>query len=131
MRSAECNNDEIILSKLNAQFIKNFIEQNVAAHEKIIHEDFICIENSGAIVNRDDYLKAWAHDYADGNFTSFSYTDECIRIFGNAALVRSRTVYTKNKSGEVIEGNTIYTDTYVKQNGEWKCVQAQITPVQI
>lgn len=22
---------------------------------------------------------------------------------------------------------TIYTDTYIKENGEWKCIQAQIT----
>ncbi len=26
-------------------------------------------------------------------------------------------------------GMTMYTDTYVHENGAWKCVQAQITPV--
>ena len=130
MHSVEYSNDESTLSKLNAQFIKNFINGDVAAHEKIIHSDFVCIENSGAIVNRDDYMKAWAHDYADGNFISFSYTDECIRIFQNVGLVRSKTVHTKNKNGEIIEGNTVYTDIYLREDGEWKCVQAQITPVQ-
>jgi hypothetical protein len=26
-------------------------------------------------------------------------------------------------------GMTLYTDTYVKENGTWKCIQAQITTV--
>ncbi len=131
MHSAEYSNDESTLSNLNAQFIKNFINGDVRAHEKIIHNDFVCIENSGAIVNRDDYMKAWEHDYEEGNFCSFSYTDEHIRIFDNVALVRSKSGYTKMEDGKLIDGNSIYTDTYLKENGEWKCVQVQITPLQI
>jgi hypothetical protein len=33
------------------------------------------------------------------------------------------------KNGKEITGMTQYTDTYVKEYGEWKCIQAQITPV--
>ncbi|HEV8283919.1 MAG TPA: DUF4440 domain-containing protein [Chitinophagaceae bacterium] len=121
--------DKEQLSILNAQFIKNFISGDTVAHNEIIHKDFLCIENSGAIVNRDEYLKEWAHSYKDGRFTSFTYTDEYIRLFGNAALIRSKTVYTKNINGKTITGNTVYTDTYIKENGRWWCVQAQITPV--
>ncbi len=53
--SAEITHDMLALSQLNAQFIKNFITGDVGAHEKIIHNDFVCIENSGTIVNRNDY----------------------------------------------------------------------------
>ncbi|MBS1730445.1 MAG: DUF4440 domain-containing protein [Bacteroidetes bacterium] len=121
--------DKETLSKLNEQFIKNFINQNVTAHEKIIYKDFVCIENNGTVVARDDYMKAWATDYQDSQLSSFSYTDEYIRIFGNFALVRSKTTYTKVKDGQTVSGNSVYTDTYIKENGRWWCVQAQITPV--
>lgn len=121
--------DEMVLSELNAQFIKNFITQDAVAHNKIIHPDFICIQNSGAIMERDEYLKGWEHGYENSHYTSFTYTDEFIRIFGNIALVRSRTVYTKNKDGKIINGQSVYTDTYLKEDGIWLCVQAQITPV--
>lgn len=121
--------DKEILSELNAQFIKNFITGDAEAHDKIIHKDFVCIENNGAIVNREDYLKAWATDYSKSHLTSFSYTNEYIRIFGNTALARSKTIATKEVAGETVISNTIYTDTYVKENGRWLCVQAQITPV--
>ena len=121
--------DSAKLSTLNALFIKNFLTQDVSAHDKIIHRDFVCIESSGQIVQRDKYMKEWATGYEKSGYTSFSYTDEFIRIFGNTALVRSKTVYTKIVDGKKVNGNTIYTDTYVKENGEWKCVQAQLTAI--
>jgi hypothetical protein len=121
--------DHAALSKLNALFIRNFIAQDTVTHNQIIHKDFLCIENSGAIVNRQQYMRDWSHAYGDGNFTSFEITDEHIRIFGNTALVRSRTVYTRTIKGKETLGNSIYTDTYIKENGRWWCVQAQITPV--
>jgi hypothetical protein len=117
------------LSKLNAQFIANFINQDTVAHNKIIHKDFVCIQSSGAIVDRDDYMKGWANGYTASGYRSFIFTDEHIRIFGNTALVRSKTLYTKDVNGEVVKGSSVYTDTYVKENGKWLCVQAQITGV--
>jgi hypothetical protein len=74
-------------------------------------------------------MKRWASGYSKSVYTSLSYTDELIRIFGNSALVRSKTVYTKVVDGKTVHGNSVYTDTYVKEGGTWKCVQAQITPV--
>ena len=121
--------DSIQLMALNAQFIKNFVTQDAVAHDKILHKNFVCIQGVGTIVFRDEYLKNWATGYSKGGFTSFSYTDESIRIFGNTALVRSRTVFTKIVDGKEVNGSSLYTDTYVKENGKWLCVQAQITPV--
>lgn len=121
--------DQEQLSKLNARFIKNFIEQDTLAHNEIIHKDFVCIESNGKIVNRKEYMKAWTTDYQNGKFTAFTITDEHIRIFGNMALVRSKTVYTRVQDGKQVKGNSIYTDTYIKENDRWWCVQAQITPI--
>jgi hypothetical protein len=123
------NQDSEELSALNAQFIRNFLSQDAAAHSKIINRDFLCIESNGRIVRREEYLKNWATDFARSGYTTFAYQDESIRIFGNTALVRSKTVYTKKVNGEEIKGYSVYTDTYVKEGGAWTCVQAQITPV--
>ncbi|MBC7827888.1 MAG: nuclear transport factor 2 family protein [Chitinophagaceae bacterium] len=129
MLQTAAKNEEILLSELNALFIKNFLTQDTVAHNRIIHKDFVCIEGSGEIVNRDQYIKNWATDYDNSGYKTFSFTDEVIRIFGDMALVRSKTIYTKIVDGKIIEGNSIYTDTYVKENGNWLCVQAHITPV--
>lgn len=121
--------DSQILCELNAQFIKNFINQDVRAQGQIIHKNFICIESDGSIVDRETYLKNWATDYANSGYASFSYGDEQVRIFGSVALVLSKTTYTKMLDGKNITGHSLYTDTYFKENGQWLCVQAQITSV--
>ncbi|HEV8083737.1 MAG TPA: DUF4440 domain-containing protein [Chitinophagaceae bacterium] len=121
--------DSAVLSAINKQFIDNFLKQDMQSHNKIIHKNFVCIESNGNIVQRDLYLKNWATDFDNSGYTSFSYQDEAIRIFGNTALVRAKTVYTKLVHKKSITGYTIYTDTYLKEDGEWKCVQVQITPV--
>ncbi len=121
--------DKQKLQELNAKFIENFIKQDTAAHAEIIHRDFICIESSGAVVGREEYLKEWATAYSQGNFKSFSYSDESISIFGNTALVRSTTNYVKMVDGREVKGHSVYTDTYIRENGRWWCIQAQITPV--
>ena len=124
-------NDEDLreLRRLNSQFIKNFITSDTIEHNKIIHQDFVCIQGNGVIMSRGEYMREWATGYRDSKYTDFEKTDEVIRIFGNTALVRSRTPYTKVENGEISKGASIYTDTYVKENGRWWCVQAQITAV--
>lgn len=119
--------DRAQLSALNAQFIKNFITNDTASHNQIIHKDFIYISMEGKIVNREEYLKRWAHGYDPQVDKSFEYKNEVIRIFGDMAMVRSNTYYSWLENGKIMNGKTVYTDTYIKENGRWWCVQAQIT----
>jgi hypothetical protein len=121
--------DKEQLSKLNKQFIKNYINQDTVAHNEIIHNDFVCIENSGAIVSRKEYMKDWATSYKSSGFTSFIMEDEFIRVFDDVALVRAKTIWTRNVNGVISSGASVYTDTYKKENNRWWCVQAQITPI--
>lgn len=122
------NDDAAQLSALNARFIQNFLRNDTVEHNKIIHKDFVCIAANGSVVNRIDYMKGWAHDYDPGVYKSFTMQNEMIRIFGNTALVRAETPYTIVKDGKEISGSTVYTDTYIKLDGRWWCIQAQLTP---
>lgn len=120
--------DHAQLSALNHQFIQNFLNNDTMAHNKIIYKDFVCILGNGSVINRDDYMKGWAHGYELSGYTSFTMQNEQIRIFGNMALVRAETPYTIVKDGKEISATTVYTDTYIKLDGRWWCVQVQLTP---
>ena len=117
------------LRALNARFIHNFITSDVPSHDAILHKDFICIAPSGARVGRADYLKAWATGFDAGRIPYFDYRDEKIDVFGATALLRSTNKSIRMIDGVETMGMTMYTDIYVHENGAWKCVQAQITPV--
>src|SRR4030095_254601 len=126
--SNEINEDVAQLSALNAQFIQNFLHNDTVAHNKIIYKDFVCIIGNGTVVIRNDYMKGWSHGYDPSVYKSFVMQNEFIRVFGNTALVRAETPYTYIDKGKEISGTTIYIDTYIKLDGRWWCVQAQLTP---
>lgn len=125
----DVQSEKATLSSINKQFIHNFLSQNAALHSGIIDDDFVCIESNGSIVSRETYLENWSTDFKNSGYKSFSYGEEVIRVFGNTALIRAKTVYIKEVNKKHATGYTIYTDTYVKKAGQWKCVQVQITPV--
>lgn len=117
------------LRALNARFIHNFITNDVPSHDAILHQDFVCITLAGARVGRAEYLKAWATGFDPDRIPYFDYRDEKIDAFGATALLRSTNKSTRIVDGIESTGMTMYTDVYVHENGAWKCVQAQITPV--
>jgi hypothetical protein len=117
------------LRALNARFIHNFITNDVASHDAILHEGFLCITPSGARVGRADYLKAWATGFNAERIPYYDYRDERIDVFGDTALVRSTNKSVRRVDGAEAVGMTMYTDIYVRRDGAWKCIQAQITPV--
>ena len=130
MHTQEKKSNELLeLSKLNALFIKNFLTNDVESHEGIIHPRFTYISNKGKVVERDEYLKAWASGYDPKVDLSFEYFDERINVFGEFALIRCFIQYTRLEQNQVVERREVYTDTYVKEGGKWSCVQAQLTVV--
>lgn len=121
------NDDLAALRKLNATFIHNFVTNDTASHNRIIHKDFVYVSSTGNVIARDKYMDDWATGFDPKVIKYWDYRDEAIRIFGNMALVRSINKMIIAKDGKETTSMTIYTDTYVKENGQWKCVQAQIT----
>ena len=117
------------LRALNARFIHNYITNDVPSHDAILHPEFICITPTGARVSRADYLEAWATGFDAERFPYYDYRDEKIDVFGDTALVRSTNKSIRLKDGVETVGMTMYTDAYVLEDGAWKCIQAQITPV--
>ena len=117
------------LRALNARFIHNYITNDVPSHDAILHPDFICITPLGARVGRADYLKAWATGFDAERIPYYDYRDEKIDVFGSTALLRSTNKSIRVKDGVETVGMTMYTDVYIHENGTWKCIQAQITPV--
>ena len=99
------------------------------SHDAILHKDFICITPAGARVSRADYLNAWATGFDAERIPYYDYRDEVIDVFGTTALLRSTNKRVGLKDGVESVAMTMYTDVYVHEDGAWKCIQAQITPV--
>jgi len=117
------------LKALNARFIHNFITNDVKSHDAMLHPTFINVTTKGARVSREDYLRLWATQFNPEVHVYYDVRDELITIFDNVALVRSTNKATIRRDSTESTNMTTYTDTYLHENGEWKCIQAQITSV--
>ena len=124
------NADEATLVLINRQFIRNFLNNDTVEHSKIIHpSNFLFIGTNGRLRDRNEYMQAWAHGYDKAVTPEFDLEEIQVRIFDNAALIVAKTKDKKIKDGSCITGETRYTDTYIKEKGEWRCVQVQLTRI--
>lgn len=126
LQSAETMNT---LRALNARFINNFVTNDVASHDAILHPSFIDIRPNGRRQDRATYLKHWATGFDPKVIVYWDVRDELITVIGDVALVRSTNKCTRRRGGADVTGMTTYTDTYLFENGAWTCIQAQITAV--
>lgn len=117
------------LKALNARFIHNFVTNDVASHDAILHAQFVNITPGGKRVARADYLARWATGFDPENYLYWDTRDERITRIGDLALVRATNRHVIRKGGAETMGMTTYTDTYLRQSGTWLCVQAQLTTV--
>ena len=77
------------LRALNARFIHNFVTNDVASHDAILHPGFINIWPTGQRWDRATYLKYWATAFDPKVIVYWDVRDELITVIGNVALVRS------------------------------------------
>jgi len=117
------------LRALNARFIHNFVTNDVASHDAILHPAFINIWPTGQRWDRASYLKYWATAFDPKVIPYWDVRDELITVIGNVALVRSTNKAVRRRDGNEVTGMTMYTDIYLLENGAWKCIQAQIQAV--
>jgi hypothetical protein len=127
---SEINEDMAQLKEINARFIHNFVTNDVPLHDKIIHPQFVCITSKGKWVDRAQYLTNWKTGFDPEVYLYWDYRDEKITVIGTTGLVRSVNKYTILKDGKEITAMSQYTDTYVKESGTWRCIQAQLTTVE-
>ena len=126
-RHAEAVSEAV--KELNARFIHNFVTNDVAAHDALLHPSFLYIRSDGARVDRATYLQGWATGFDPEVIVYWDVRDELITVVGDVALVRSTNKETIRQDGGEFTSMSAYTDTYVFEHGRWQCVQAQITPV--
>lgn len=117
------------LRALNARFIHNFVTNDVASHDAITHQRFLYISTAGARVDRRSYLRQWASGFDPARIVYWDLRDESIELFGDFALVRATNKHVVAEGGVEVTGMTAYTDAYVREHGQWRCVQAQLTAV--
>lgn len=112
-----------ILKQLNHDYVQSFLKSDAKRYDELIAENFICIEPDGQFLDRAAFLEAATHPVT----VEYFYVEDVeIRLFGDFAQIMARTPY-KYPNGK--EGVSRYIDCWVKRDGRWRAISAQITGI--
>jgi hypothetical protein len=87
------------------------------------------INSQGARIGRADYLKAWATGFDPEQIIYWDLREEHIVLCRDVALVSAVNKFVEVQDNDTVSGMAAYTDIYILENGDWRCLQAQITMV--
>jgi ketosteroid isomerase-like protein len=115
------------LMKLENDWAKAGLAGDAAALEKLLTADYVYTNQDGEMASRAEMvagLKSGATKY-----DTFTVGDMKVHVYGDAAVVTGKG-YTKGKeNGKPIDLTLRFTDTWVKQGGQWVCAATQVTRI--
>lgn len=123
MDRATMIDDVEILKQLNHDYVQSFLNSDAKRYDELIADNFICVEPDGKLYDRAAFLEAAAQPVS---VVYFHVENVEIRVFGDFAQITALTPY-KMPSGK--EGVSRYIDCWIKRDGQWKAVSAQITGI--
>jgi len=110
-----------VLERLNDAYVNAFRSADVEWYREHLAEDFVCIESDGSLLNKSQFLLNTAKG---PDVDDYKLHDVDVRIYGSVALVQATGSWIGKDNAK---GISRYTDVYVKVDGRWKTVSAQIT----
>ena len=95
---------------------------DTTALERILADDFVGIDPKGRFYTKKEMLADTRN--APKYFRSNQLNEVRVRFFGNTAVAQGYETWER-RSGQPRRGRFVWTDTWVKRNGQWQIVAAE------
>jgi ketosteroid isomerase-like protein len=119
--------DEQTLIRIQREWAEARVEGDSSYARRVEANDCTIVWPDGSIVNKQQDLQTMTGDIA---FTEFKIDDLRVRLYGDTGIVVGQgTIRAQKGKQDLLGGKFVWTDTFVKQAGEWKVLASQITPV--
>jgi ketosteroid isomerase-like protein len=114
------NRHEHELHALNHDYVASVQKSDVKRFDEILADDFLNTNPDGSLVDKAGFLKQIA---PPAKIRDLACDDVNIRIMGDVAIIHARTSYNYLDGRP---GSGRYTDIWVRRDGRWLCVAAQV-----
>jgi uncharacterized protein (TIGR02246 family) len=132
-KAAQSGNAEQEVRALVREWDEAFQRRDPAALNRILADDFVMTDASGAVLNKMQYLSSVvkAPDISHIPQPSPVSDDVTVRVYGDAAVVTGHsTVKGRSRGrGQFLSGQYRFTDVWVKRQGQWQAVATQGTSI--
>jgi ketosteroid isomerase-like protein len=117
---------EQTLMKIQHEWAEARVKGDSSYTRRLEAEDCTIVWPDGRIVNKRGDLQSMT----DIVFSEFKIQNLRGRLYGDTGIVVGEGIIKAHKGEQVLlDGKFVWTDTFVKQGGEWKVVASQITSV--
>jgi len=119
--------EEQALMKIQHEWAEARVKGDSSYTRRLESEDCTIVWPDGRIVNKRGDLESMTGDIV---FSEFKIHNLQARLHGDTGIVVGEGIIKANKGKQdLLGGKFVWTDTFVKQGGQWKVVASQITPV--
>lgn len=92
--------DEAAIRRLNDDYLRSYLQCDVARYRELLADDFRCVLSDGRIIGRDEFLQNAA---VPPDVKDFRADEAFVRVIGDTALVNgSRALPARAAAGEKI-----------------------------
>jgi ketosteroid isomerase-like protein len=98
---------------------------DAAAFEKLVADDWVAITPDGKTQTKAER----AAEIKSSNVGSATLGNMKVRVFGDTAVVTGTDDETTTQDGKETSGHYVWTDVFVKRNGQWLAVASQTAQV--
>ena len=119
--------DERAIIKIQHDWAEARMKGDTSYTRRLEAENCTVVWPDGSIVNKRKDLKSMTGDIV---FTEFKINDLQVRFYGDTGIVVDQgTIRVHEGKQNLLSGKFVWTNTFVKQHGEWTVVASQLTPV--
>jgi ketosteroid isomerase-like protein len=119
--------DEQALIRIQHEWAEARVKGDSLYAGQIEAEDCTIVWPDGRIVNKRGDLESMTGDIV---FSEFKISNLQVRLYGDTGIVVGQgTIRAQKGKQNLLDGKFVWTDTFVKQDGAWKVIASQITPV--
>ena len=120
-------NDEELVLALNEQWNTAYPARDIMALEKILAEDWTCIDGSGEMISKIDLLERVRLSPEFLHHHKFDETQ--LKMFDEAAIITGRLSGIMNDEDGSFDLTQRFMRVFAKRNEEWQAVAAQVTVI--
>ena len=121
------SSDEQALMDIENRNSDAYLHGDVKAVEALLDERYTLTNSRALVTHRDDDLKELRA--GDPKYTEFRTHDMQARTWGDTGVVIGIVSLKGTSGGKAFDADMRFTDTFVRTNGAWKMVAAQVTPI--
>jgi ketosteroid isomerase-like protein len=115
--------DEAALKATEEKWDAANLKGDTAALGAIFADTFISTDTEGKVRTKAEVLAQLRS--GEMKYQTSKVEDMKVFVYGDAAVVNGRWKAKFVEKGKTVDATERFTDTYVRQNGQWRCVASQ------